>query len=150
MTEKQIKVRNSLLAKIHTSDMYKEIMSYAAWEEFLECRFGVSSSSKLNIKELLMLVDILNGKDETLNLEPDIKGRNALKNTNATKKQQNTILYLAQMLGWSEKKLLMFVLKQTKEIFLSSENFHNLSKKNATKVINGLDKIIKYRNSKAR
>lgn len=145
MTEAQEHFRKQLLAKIHTTPMYKQIKENDAWEDFLSYRFGVESCKELSINELNIVLDILRGKNiEVESYEPDIAGRNALNPSKITQKQITQILALQDELGWSEVNLRKFILKQTK--VLSGVN--NMSKENATKLIIGLKKVVKYNANK--
>ena len=147
MTEAQKHLRNQLLAKIHTTPMYKQIKENDAWADFLSYRFGVESCKELSINELNIVLDILRGKNiEVESYEPDIAGRNVLNPSKITQKQITQILALQDELGWSEVSLKKFILKQTKVL----NWLNDMSKQNATKVITGLKKIVKYNVNKKR
>ena len=80
MTEKQRILRKNLLTRIHTNSRYKELVRVDAWESWLDVRFGVSTSALLSIDELNKTLDMLIN-DEFKECEPDILGRNLVKNS---------------------------------------------------------------------
>ena len=155
MTEAQKHFRKQLLTKIHTQSQYKNIVKFGgkeAWEEWLMVRFGVDSAKHLSINELNLVNGLLQGwiyeKGKKVpcvwngeSYKADLKGRALLNPSKSTQKQLTQILALQESLGWSNAKLLNFIMKQTKEAFLSVEHLTILSKKGASSVITGLTKI---------
>ena len=155
MTEAQKHLRNQLLAKIHTQKEHKNIVKFGgkeAWSEWVYVRFGVVSCKELSISELNLVNGLLQGflyekgkkapcVWDGIPYKPDIKGRALLNPSKLTGKQLTQILALQESLGWSNAKLLNFIMKQTKEAFLSVEHLPILSKKGASSVITGLTKI---------
>lgn len=144
MTQKQKIYRYNLLKKIHTNDAYKLIKANNAWEMWLEARFGESSCANLSIKELLNVLLMLNS-DKFEKYEPDIKGRLALKSGRITKRQFIYIKSLCKALNYDENKLCEFAIKQTKIVLSSEKMIELISKKEATKIINGLQKIVEFK-----
>lgn len=155
MTEAQKHLRNQLLTRIHTQKEYKNIVSGGgkeAWSEWLLVRFGVDSAKHLSINELNLVNGLLQGwiyeKSKRVpcvwngeSYKADFAGRALLNPSKSTQKQLTQILALQESLGWSNAKLLNFIMKQTKEAFLSVEHLTALSKKGASSVITGLTKI---------
>ena len=140
MTQAQKDLRKQLLCKIHIHPKHKEIKKNDAWEDFLIYHFGVPSAKWLSISELNLVIEILNGKEHT-EVSCDILGRNLINPEMITQKQITQILALQESLGWSDFDLLRFVLKQAKCGFISVNSLVNLTKKQASKVITGLEKI---------
>ncbi|WP_294962348.1 hypothetical protein [Sulfurimonas sp.] len=64
MTDKQKRYKVALIRSIHCSDMYKNVYAddRELYETMLENRFGVSSSKKLGIEELIALDSFVNNK----------------------------------------------------------------------------------------
>lgn len=155
MTEKQRALRKNLLARIHTNSKYKELVRVDAWESWLGVRFGVSSSALLSIDELNKTLDMLIN-DEFKECEPDILGRNLVKNSkivnnltnNKTKKitpaQYNYIKYLANRLGFSDEKLMIYVIKQIKVFIRLDSQLKRISLNDARRIITGLEKMCKF------
>ncbi|MBR8466351.1 DUF1018 domain-containing protein [Campylobacter sp. faydin G-140] len=144
MTPAQEIYRKQLLAKIHTHKQYKLINENEAWQDWLRLRFGVQSSKELSIKELNLVLDILNDKvyDE-LNFKPDYTGRNILNPEKITVKQIEKIKALTSELRWNDIKLMKFVNRQCKTLLLYSSYLSKLSKKQAISVITGLNAVLK-------
>ena len=65
LTPKQQHYRKALLGKIHSAPMYIALYKddRPAWEHMLQRAFGVTSSAKLTIKQLLNLLDFLQGNN---------------------------------------------------------------------------------------
>lgn len=155
MTEKQRILRNNLLARIHTNSRYKELVRVDAWESWLDVRFGVSSSALLSIDELNKTLDMLIN-DEFKECEPDILGRNLVKNykisnnTNKkeakkiTQKQYTYIKHLANRLNFSDEKLMVFVVKQIKVLIRLDSQLKRISLNDARRIITGLEKMCKF------
>lgn len=144
MTEKQRIFRNTLLTKIHTHEFYKGCIENEAWSEFLMNNFGVISSAKLSIKELLILLDLMNGSAKTL-IKPDFYGRRAIDKNLGTKKQVMKCLNLKKELGWRMTEFRKFVFKQTEKILWKDEMINSLSKAELTKLISVMNKILTWR-----
>lgn len=146
MTKNQEIYRKQLLARIHTHPQYKIIKDNDAWSDWLSVRFGVSSSKELSLKELNKILDILNNKcEDEIDLKPDFTGRNMIKSDKITTKQNQKIYVLANELCWDEMKLLRFVKRQIGYYVLTLKA---LSKKQANKVIIGLEAVIKSETKK--
>ncbi|MDR2152075.1 MAG: DUF1018 domain-containing protein [Helicobacteraceae bacterium] len=62
LTEKQLKFRRDILAKIHLSDDYLFMKQNDGWREFLDAHFGVSSAKELGIQELKNLLGYLQNR----------------------------------------------------------------------------------------
>jgi hypothetical protein len=62
LTEKQLKYRRDLLAKIHLCDQYVFMRQNDCWQEFLEAQFGVDSAKELGLGELKNLLEHLLNK----------------------------------------------------------------------------------------
>lgn len=144
MTEKQRKLRKCLLAKIHLDNFYIGASQNGAWQEFLLNNFGVISSAKLSIKELLILLDLMNGSAKTL-IKPDFYGRRAIDKSLGTKKQVMKCLNLKKELGWQMTEFKKFVFKQTEKILWKDEMINSLSKAELTKLISVMNKIRTWR-----
>ena len=169
MTKRQVLLRKQLLYRIHTNSMYQQINANYAWQDWLNLRFGVQSCSELSITELDLTLDILlgNAKDG-LNFKPDFIGRNLIKNANLDKairsnkpikadakkkitiRQFNKMLALAKELNFDDMALFRFSLRQTRTIYINTEALKNINQEDATKIITGLEKIIKFKREKAR
>ena len=147
MTEKQRILRNNLLAKIHTHSFYKEASRVGAWQEFLENNFNAQSSAKLSIKELLSLVDLMNGKAFNYK-SPDYRGRRVVDKTLSTKSQVVKCLSLKDELGWKTWEFRQFVLKQISVMLWNDEMINSLSKQNLTKLISVMSKIKTWKENK--
>lgn len=155
MTEKQRILRNNLLKRIHLNSEYKTLKENDAWQMWLELRFDVTSSADLSIDELKSALEMLIS-GEFKKYEPDALGRNIIKNmkikkakkSNENKKitpaQYNYIKYLAKRLGFSDKKLMIWVAKQIKILIRLDEQLKRLDMKNAKAVITGLEKMCKF------
>ncbi len=155
MTEKQRILRNNLLARIHINSKYKELIRVDAWESWLDVRFGVSSSALLSIDELNKTLDMLIN-DEFMECEPDILGRNLVKNSKIsnntnkkeakkiTQKQYIYIKHLANRLNFSDEKLMVFVVKQIKVLIRLDSQLKRISLNDARRIITGLEKMCKF------
>ncbi|MCZ6103989.1 DUF1018 domain-containing protein [Campylobacter ureolyticus] len=155
MTEKQRILRKNLLARIHTNSRYKELLKVDAWESWLDVRFGVSSSALLSIDELNKALDMLIN-DEFMECEPDILGRNLVKNSKIinnltknktkkiTQKQYTYIKHLANRLNFSDEKLMVFVAKQIKVLIRLDSQLKRISLNDARRIITGLEKMCKF------
>lgn len=147
MTEKQQILRKNLLAKIHTHSFYKEALRVGAWQEFLENNFSVKSSAKLSIKELLVLLDMMNGKEVEYK-SYDYRGRRVVDKGLATKSQVIKCLSLKDELGWKAWEFRQFVLKQISIMLWNDEMINSLSKQNLTKLISVMSKIKTWRENR--
>ncbi|CUU88084.1 Protein of uncharacterised function (DUF1018) [Campylobacter hyointestinalis] len=158
MTSNQEIYRKQLIARIHLNSQYQQIKAYDAWSEWLEARFGVRSCKELSIGELKMALNILLGNTEDkTGLKPDWAGRNLVKNASNNKthtpkmasgSQVNYIHELADRLGLDELGLMKFCMKQTKILFSKQEQLYKISSANATKIIIGLERIVKFKEKK--
>lgn len=144
MTKAQEIYRKQLLARIHTHPQYKIIKENEAWSEWLELRFGVSSSKELSLKELNIVIDILNQRrNDEIDLKPDYVGRNILNPTKISTKQIEKIKVLASKLGWDDVRLMKFINRQCNTLLIYISYLSKLSKKQATSVITGLNAVLK-------
>ena len=73
--------------------------------------------------------------------KPDTKGRAIINPITITAKQVTQILALQESLGYENKKLVGFIYRQSKQMIWNMDNLYKLSKKEASKVITGLEKI---------
>lgn len=147
MTEKQRALRNNLLSKIHLHIFYKEAFRVGAWQEFLKNNFGVESSAKLSIKELLILLDMMNGKEVAIN-SVDYRGRRVVDKKLSTKSQIIKCLNLKKELGWDEWDFKRFILNQLGTMLWKDEMINNFSKSELTKLITVMGKILKWKKEK--
>ncbi|MDL0089277.1 phage protein GemA/Gp16 family protein [Campylobacter gastrosuis] len=146
MTPKQEIFRKQLLTKIHTHHAYKTIKENDAWEQWLDVRFSVKSCKDLSIKELSLVLDILNKRaDDGVDFKQDFAGRNLLKDDLITQKQIEKIKALANALGWDDLKLIKFINRQCRVILLYLSYISKLSKKQGTSVITGLNAVLKHK-----
>ncbi len=155
MTEKQRILRNNLLKRIHLNSEYKTLKENDAWQMWLELRFGVTSSADLSIDELKRALEMLIS-GEFKKYEPDALGRNIIKNmkikkakkSNENKKitpaQYNYIKHLAKRLGFSDKKLMIYVIKQIKVFIRLDSQLKRVSLNDARRIITGLEKMCKF------
>ena len=155
MTEAQRHLRNQLLTKIHTNAEYKNIVKFGgkeAWSEWVYVRFGVVSCKELSISELNLVNGLLQGflyekgkkvpcVWDGVAYKPDTKGRAIINPVMITAKQVMQILALQESLGYDNKKLVSFIYRQNKKMIWNMDNLYKLSKKEASKVITGLEKI---------
>jgi len=142
--------RKRLLATIHSHKKHKELKSVDCWGDWLHVRFGVESSAVLSIKELKMVLDIMNGVSEDgENLSDDKSGREMIVRIkqggksgsgNASLKQKKSIVAL-----WQEKArdksreaMFRFIHTVTKKLFVSLEA---IDTKEASRVIMAMNKI---------
>lgn len=178
MTKKQEIYRKQLLYRIHTNSLYIQIKNNDAWQDWLDLRFKAKSCAELSIGELRLTLDILlgNARDD-INFKPDYAGRNLIRNkkidksknhkdsqetkTKRGKKQTRTISEkyitpnqfnyikeLAVALDMNETDLIKFAIKQTRSIYIRLEQLEKISMDNATNIITGLEKIIKFKRKK--
>lgn len=153
MTEKQIFLRKRLLSDIHANKRYKEIAANEAWCDYLQMRFGVVSSKDLSIRELGILVDILNDDHkDMLNMKPDYQGRAIVKQHNAPDMQRSDKATTKQITAinslWEQKSrdkshesLMLVIQRLTGKLYL---HVHMLSKPEATHVITILSNERKF------
>ncbi|QKF64575.1 hypothetical protein [Campylobacter corcagiensis] len=147
MTKKQRLLRNSLLARIHLHPFYKSAFEVGAWSEFLENSFKTNSSANLSIKELILLLDIMNGKDAIID-EIDYKGRARLNPNLATQKQITKCLSLKDELNYSDAKFREFVFKNTKKMLWKLEMINSFTKGELSKLISIMSKIKAWRDKR--
>lgn len=141
MTKRQAFLRKQLIIKIHIHPRYKEIKANGAWEDWLQIRYNEKSSALLPITELQEVVSILNGigRDRDFPLiDPDRKLY--VKNTALSYAQKQKIQRLQEELGWSNGDLNAFIQRQIK----NSKIISDLTAKEATKVITGLERTLSY------
>ena len=137
----QSEYRKRLLTLIHINPLYKQIVENEAWQEWLMLRFGVESSKELSISELNLALDILQERvDDRLGFEPDIKGRRIFKKDAITQKQLKKIEVLLDVLGWDDNSARRFYYRQIGALVT---NIALLNSKQATKIITGLNAVIK-------
>lgn len=133
MTEKQRRYKSSLIKSVHSSEVYKDVYKddRDLYEAMLENTFGVTSSKKLSIEELINLNNFMNKKGEL---------RVAPKKVGATTNQINFIKTL-----WthnSRKKDLTSLLTQVKKVIKRDVNaLENLRKDEAGRVIASIKNI---------
>ena len=60
------------------------------------------------------------------------------------------MLALAKELNFDDMALFRFALRQTRTIYINTEALKNINQEDATKIITGLEKIIKFKREKAR
>ncbi len=149
MNTKQKRYRNNLLAKIHAHRKYKELYEAGFWSEWLSIRYGVESSKYLSIKELWEVLDILSGiKPDRDYCLQDSVGRAMLlplkkrhETQKITKNQALLIEELFNILRYDSVRQKAFFTKQIKREIRSLQE---LSKEEATKIITGLKRVIKW------
>ncbi len=111
MTAKQKAYQTSLIKQVHVSKRYQNYYKENKEEyvALLETHFGASSSKKLSVSDLVLLVDYLNFKCDVL---PEKE-----KSGQITQKQQAYIeaLWKEKARDKSEKALLGFVKRQMKK-----------------------------------
>ena len=133
MTTKQKAYKSSLIRSIHTSPLYSEIYSddRELYETMLENTFGVKSSKKLSIEELINLDNFMHKRGE-LRLVP--------KKVGATTNQINFIQTI-----WSKNsrnKDLKSLLTQVKKVIKRDVSaLENLTENEAGKVIASIKNI---------
>lgn len=147
MTEKQRIFRNSLLTKIHTHEFYKGCIENEAWSEFLMNNFGVESSAKLSIKELISLLEIMHGSKSAAE-KPDFCGRRVVNNKLGTQKQIKKVFVLKNKIFENDMKFINFIYKHTGKILWRLDMLQNMDKKELTKLIVILEKIRMWKKSK--
>jgi len=133
MTQKQARYAKALKKQIHLSSRYKHYYKddREAYEELLKKHFGVTSSTKLKIDDLVKLRDYMEHKLEEL---PIYKGKCA------TPAQLCTMLSMWQNYAndVSEEALLVFTNKQLKK---SHVNLNLITLLEAQKMIPTLKKM---------
>lgn len=166
MTKNQDVYRKQLLYRIHTNSLYKEIKRNHAWQDWLRLRFGVESSKDLSIGELNLALDILLGNvPDRLDFKPDTLGRNLVANARIdanksskkqsgeadkkiSRKQFNLIAAKAAELNMDEFSLMKFIARQTRVLVPKIDLLPKIRQEDATKIITGLEKIIKFKKDK--
>lgn len=110
MTAKQRAYQKSLIQQVHISNRYQNYYKENKEEyiELLQAHFGVDSSKKLSVSELLLLVAYLNFKRD------DLPAR--AKSGESTQKQREYIkgIWQDKARDKSDEALLSFVKRQTK------------------------------------
>lgn len=154
MSKKQEDFRKNLLAKIHIHRRYKEIKENGCWEEWCLLRYGCNSTKFLSINELKEVLDILNGmaKDRDYVIV-DIVGRAQTapnKHGLCTKAQRLKIIALCEEANMKEKAFCAFAYKQIKKHILGFALLDKLQREEATKIIVGLEKVLKWSKKHAR
>lgn len=133
MTPKQIHLRRSLLARIHSNEFTKAAKEQSAWEGFLFNMYQADSSSKLSIDELYNLIDVLEK-----GAQPIIKGnRPQTKKEGITDKQLSCILKLWGDRGENGLREFCFNTVKKRPLRLNS-----LNKSEASKVILGIEYML--------
>lgn len=135
MTEGQKALRKKLLAKVHQHPFCKEAKELDTWNHFLQNGYGVESSAKLSIGELLNLIEVMSSKSE-----PIISGTRESDNEYASAKQLYTIekLWKNKARDTSDLALRKFMKRTIKTMPL---HLRNLSKIDASRVITALKRI---------
>ncbi|CUV65216.1 conserved hypothetical protein [Sulfurovum sp. enrichment culture clone C5] len=135
MTEGQKAFRKNLLAKVHQHPFCKEAKGLDTWNHFLQNGYGVDSSAKLSIGELLNLVEVMNSKSE-----PRISGTRESDIGYASSKQIYVIdtLWKDKARDKSDLALRKFIKRTIKSMPL---HLSNLSKIDASRVITALKRI---------
>ena len=133
MTDKQRRYKSALIKSIHCSDMYKNIYAHDRdlYESMLQNRFGVDSSKKLGIEELISLDRFMNKKDG-LQIVP--------KKIYATK---NQIAFIKTLWGANSKeKTISSLLKLVSKVLQKEvERLEDIAKNEAGKVIASIKNI---------
>ena len=147
MTEAQKHLRNQLLTKIHTQKEHKNIVKFVgkeAWSEWVYVRFGAWSCKRLSIDELKQVLRFLQDKEQWSGemIKPDLYGRYVVNTENISPKQNTQILLYKKSLGWSGSGFYEFIAHQTGVKIAGDDFLALLDKKQATKLITGLKKII--------
>lgn len=144
MTETQKHLRNRLLGYIHTNANHKNIKANGVWEMWIELRYGVVSCKRLSIDELKQVLRFLQDKEQWSGemIKPDLYGRYVVNTENISPKQNTQILSYKKSLGWSQSGFCEFVAHQTGVKIARDDFLALLDKKQATKLITGLKKII--------
>jgi len=128
MTPKQRAYQTSLIKQVHISSRYQNYYKENKEEyvELLQEYFGVDSSKKLSVSELLLLVDYLNFKSDILPKKKPLK--------EMTKKQYEYIkgLWQDKARDKSDEALLSFAKRQTKK---KIDAFNELGFEEARKLI---------------
>lgn len=137
MTARQKQLKRKLIMKVHTSKLYREVYSHdrALYEEMLQNHFGTTSSKKLDIDQLIVLVDFLNQKRDML-------PRMVKSDTGASAAQLHAIkeLWGSVARDKSDTALRNFIHRITKNLYLHLEN---ISRKDAQAVILALKQMEK-------
>jgi len=141
MTQKQQTYHKSLIKALHISRRYTEYYSdnKDEYKVLLLDHFGVESSKKLSIDQLLILVDYMNFKDVEL---PVHKVRGDEFGTTCTTPQLNMMrgLWNSFATQKNDEALLKFINRQTKKEYLE---VHQVTKQEAQKIIPVLETMKK-------
>lgn len=120
MTPRQKSYHKSLIQQLHISKRYSEYFKHNRdeYEELLEKHFGVSSSKKLQIDQLIMLVKYFNFQNSTLPIQ-----KSTVPNA-STPAQLSTIhsIWNNYTDDSSDDALLKFVKRQFKKQYLHVKN----------------------------
>ena len=120
MTLRQKTYHKSLIQQLHISKRYREYFKHNRdeYEELLEKHFGVSSSKKLQIDQLIILVKYFNFQSATLPIQKQ-NTPNA-----STPAQLNTIrsIWSNYADDTSDETLLKFIRRQFKKQYLHVKN----------------------------
>jgi hypothetical protein len=140
MTEGQQMLRKNLLAKIHQHPFCKTAKSLETWEGFLMEWYGVDSSAKLSIDELLNLYNVIQA-----NALPKVGGKrmrpiNNLGEDGITAKQKYRVerLWETKSREKNTTALMQFIYRITGKFFLTLDA---LSKKEASVLIAALGRL---------
>ncbi|PAF47729.1 hypothetical protein BKH46_02515 [Helicobacter sp. 12S02634-8] len=141
MTKKQGFYRKQLLTKIHIHPRYQEIKAAGAWEDWLILRYSEKTSANLSLSELQEILLIFNGKKRDRDFAVLDPNRKFFLKDAISFAQKQKIQRLQEELGWSDEDLSRFIQKQIKSI----KKILDLSSKEASKVITGLDRTLNYK-----
>ncbi|CAM2944996.1 hypothetical protein [Helicobacter felis] len=129
MTRKQKAYRLKLLKKIHAHPVHKQIKRDGGWQEWLAERFNVESSKFLSIDALLDVLALLDGVCPAFFTPVDALG--------PSQNQIQAVLDLKESLRWNLARLEGFALHTCKK------PLKDLSKSDTTKLILGLNKVLR-------
>ncbi|PAF51300.1 phage protein GemA/Gp16 family protein [Helicobacter sp. 13S00477-4] len=145
MTQKQALLRKQLIIKIHTHPKYKELKNNEAWEDWLYVRYKEKSSGLLSISELEEILHIFSGRRNDRDFALIDPNREIIiKKGRLSFAQLQKIRIIKEELSWNDKDLEGFMTRMLKK----SKALRELSIKEASKVIIGLEKTLKYKKSK--
>lgn len=133
MTPKQEKYFKSLIKALHTSKRYQGYFKdeKEEYKALLQESFGVQSSTKLTLNQLILFVDYMNFKDVAL---PTYERRDDAFGARCSKAQEEMMrgLWYSFARTKTDEALLAFVKHQTGKRYL---HIHMLTKQEAQKII---------------
>lgn len=135
MTQKQKQLHASLIKALHISRRYKEYYkdNREEYKELLQEHFCVESSKELSIDQLMLFVDWMNFKRDTL---PTYDGRICTKAQLATMRG----LWKSFATNKDDKALLEFIKRVTKKAY---KELHMVTLSDAQKIIPVLERMKK-------